>query len=106
MMCTINSKKVRVAVVGLQFGGQIAPIYRLHPNVEYVGICDTDEILLNVYGNKFNFERRFNNIYEILSTDEYDAVYILTPIHSHAGLSIDVLNSGKHCACTVPMNRQ
>ncbi|HBM80615.1 MAG TPA: oxidoreductase, partial [Clostridiaceae bacterium] len=96
------SRKVRVAVVGLHFGESFPIIYREHPDVEYVGICDKDEELLNRYGDKFGFERRYTNLDDILSGDEYDAVHIVTPIHTHAKLSVDVLNSGKHCACTVP----
>lgn len=97
------SQKVRIAVVGLQFGGSFPPIYMEHPDVEYVGICDVDKKLLDEYGNKFGISRRHSNIKEILDSDDYDAVHLLTPIHSHAKMTIDVLNSGKHCACTVPM---
>ena len=96
------NKKIRIAVVGLHFGESFPIIYREHPDVEYVGICDKDEKLLHNYGEKFHFSRLYTNINDILSSDEYDAVHIITPIHTHAKLSIDVLNSGKHCACTVP----
>ena len=34
--------KLRVAVVGLRFGGCFPDIYKDHPDVEYVGICDSD----------------------------------------------------------------
>jgi hypothetical protein len=43
----MSKKKINIAVVGLQFGGHFAPIYSLHPDVDNVGICDTDERLLN-----------------------------------------------------------
>lgn len=98
-----NNGKIRIAVVGLRFGGKFPPVYRDHPNVEYVGICDTDKDLLDKYGDKFGFKRQYSDITGILESDEYDAVHIVTPIQSHAKLSIDVLKSGKHCACTVPM---
>ena len=98
-----NINKVRIAVIGLQFGGNFPPIYEDHPDVEYVGICDTDKQLLKIYGDYFSFKRRHSDIDEILNSDEYDAVHIVTPIHTHANLTMDVLNSGKHCACTVPM---
>lgn len=98
-----NRKKLRIAVVGLQFGASFPPIYREHPDVEYVGLCDINEKLLNDYGDKFGFDRRHNSIEEILKSDDYDAIHLLTPIHSHAKLSVKVLEAGKHCACTVPM---
>jgi predicted dehydrogenase len=98
-----NNQKIRVAIVGLQFGGKFPPVYREHPDVEYVGICDTDKDLLAGYGDKYGIERQYPDINDILGSSEYDAVHIVTPIHSHARLSVDVLKSGKHCACTVPM---
>jgi predicted dehydrogenase len=94
--------KVRVAVIGLRFGGSFAPIYLDHPDVEHVGICDTNERLLYGYGEKFKIKRCHKSIDEVVKSDDYDAVHILTPIHQHAKQSIDVLNSGKHCAATVP----
>ena len=98
-----NTKKVRVAVVGLRFGGEFPPIHRLHPDVEYVGICDSDEALLARYGDKFGFERRHANFDDLLTGDEYDAIHILTPIHAHAPMTVAALEAGKHVACTVPM---
>jgi predicted dehydrogenase len=95
-------RKLRIAVVGLRFGGSFPPIYLEHPDVEYVGICDKDEKLLVDYGNKFGIERRHRDIAEVISSDEYDAVHLLTPIPMHGDQSIAVLDSGKHCACTVP----
>jgi predicted dehydrogenase len=100
---TKQNQKIRIAVVGLRFGGQFAPIYHAHPDVEYVAICDSNEELLNQYGDKFGFDRRYLNLDDILRSDEYDAVHIVSPIPMHAQHAVNVLNSGKHCACTVPM---
>ncbi|MDQ1913457.1 Gfo/Idh/MocA family oxidoreductase [Paenibacillus sp. GD4] len=102
-MSTPLPRKLRVAVVGLRFGGAFAPIYHAHPDVEYVAICDSDREKLDQYGEKFGFERRYTDLADILRSDEYDAVHLVTPIHAHAQQTLDVLNSGKHCACTVPM---
>ncbi|MEK5056933.1 Gfo/Idh/MocA family protein [Paenibacillus shunpengii] len=98
-----QGRKLRVALAGLRFGGAFAPIYHAHPDVEHVAICDPDETLLQQYGDKFGFERRYTDLQEILRSDEYDAVHLVTPIPMHAQQSIAVLNAGKHCACTVPM---
>lgn len=98
-----NQRRIRVAVVGLQFGAEFVPIYLHHPNVEYVGICDIDKERLNEVGEKFQVARRHTDLEEILSGREYDAVHLVTPVTLHAQHSIAVLNSGKHCACTIPM---
>ena len=40
---------------------------------------------------------------EVLKDETIDAVHLVTPIPLHADQSVAVLESGKHCACTVPM---
>src|SRR4051794_30300096 len=100
---TSMQNKVRVALVGLSFGAEFVPIYLHHPNVEYVAICDSNTTLLNEIGDKFSVERRFSDVADILKSDEYDAVHLVTPITVHAQQSVAVLRSGKHCACTIPM---
>ena len=40
---------------------------------------------------------------EILSYKSIDAVHIVSPIPCHEEQTVQVLNAGKHCACTVPM---
>lgn len=99
----MNRKRIKIALVGLGFGAEFAAIYRDHPDVEEVAICDTNPTLLQAYGDKYGFERRYTDIHNILESDEYDAVHLVTPIHSHGKLSVAVMKSGKHCACTVPM---
>ena len=38
-----DKKSLRVAVVGLGFGASFVPIYKDHPDVRSVAICDSDE---------------------------------------------------------------
>jgi len=95
--------KLRIALVGMGFGGEFVPIYLHHPDVEYLAICDTDETALNALGDRFGVERRCRDLRKIVESDELDAVHLVTPIPVHAEQTIAVLESGKHCACTVPM---
>ncbi|MCL1795447.1 MAG: Gfo/Idh/MocA family oxidoreductase, partial [Clostridia bacterium] len=95
--------KIKIGIVGLQFGGEFPPIYRDHPDVEEVILCDRDAELLNRYGNRFGFARRFTRYDEMLAESDIDAIHIVTPIHAHPEMTIRALNAGKHCACTVPM---
>ena len=96
-------RQLKVAVVGLRFGGAFPAIYAEHPDVAEVSVCDTDAGVLNEFAEKHGFKRRFNRVEDILAASDIDAVHLITPIHSHAQLTLDVLASGKHCACTVPM---
>jgi predicted dehydrogenase len=97
------NQKLNVAVVGLGFGAEFVPIYLDHPDVETVAICDLDEGRLQKVGDRFGIERRFRDVADVVASDEFDAVHLVSGIPDHARQALAVLNSGKHCACTVPM---
>lgn len=44
--------RLRVAVVGLRFGGSFPPIYLEHPDVAEVTICDINAQTLKAYGDQ------------------------------------------------------
>ncbi len=96
-------KKINVALAGLGFGAEFAPIYIHHPRVESLTICDQDAEVLQSAGDRFEVANRVADLREILSNDDIDAVHLVTPIPVHAEQTVAVLNAGKHCACTVPM---
>ena len=98
-----KSDKVRVALVGMGFGAAFVPIYLHHPDVACLGIVDSDEQKLRAVGDRFDVARRHTDLNEVLRSGEYDAVHLVTPIPLHAAQTIATLESGKHCACTVPM---
>ena len=98
-----KDKSIRVAVAGLRFGAEFVPIYLQHPNVEEVTICDSNQETLSAVGDKFQLNNRCASIQEIVDSDDIDAVHLVTPIPLHAEQTLAVLESGKHCACTVPM---
>jgi len=98
-----TDKKLSVAVVGMGFGAEFVPIYLEHPNVEQVAICDLSEERLQRVGERFGIERRIRDVREIIDSDEFDAVHLVSGIPDHAWQTVAMLQSGKHCACTVPM---
>jgi predicted dehydrogenase len=95
--------KIRVAVVGLGFGAAFVPIYLDHPDVASVAICDANPERLNKTADRFNIQKRFKDVAEVIQSDEIDAVHLVSGIPEHAPQTVAVLKSGKHCACTVPM---
>lgn len=95
--------RIRVALAGLGFGAEFIPIYLNHPNVEDLTICDTNKEVLSRVGDKFKVGRRVADLQQVIDSDDIDAVHLVTPIPLHAEQTIDVLEAGKHCACTVPM---
>lgn len=96
------NKKLKVGLVGLRFGGEFPPIYRDHPDVESVTLCELNKDMLKEYARKFSFEKTVDSFDELLASD-VDAIHVVTGIPNHAELVIKALNAGKHVACTVPM---
>jgi len=94
---------IRVAVVGLGFGAEFVPIYLRHPNVARVAMCDTDETRLREVGDRFRIPHRLRSFEDVIASSDLDAVHLVTGIPQHAEQTVAVLESGKHCACTVPM---
>jgi predicted dehydrogenase len=95
--------RVRIAVVGLRFGAAFVPIYRRHPNVEQVVLCDRNEPRLHEVGDRFGIPDRFTRLEDLLDADLCDAFHLLTPVPFHVEQTLSVLEAGKHCACAVPM---
>lgn len=99
----LNQPKIRIAVVGLGFGAEFVPIYKDHPDVESVAICDARSERLDRTAERFAIEQRFSDVEEVIASGAFDAVHLVSGIPDHARQAIAVLRSGKHCACTVPM---
>lgn len=99
----MKNGKLRVALVGVSFGAEFVPIYLKHPDVDSLVLVDTNEKLLNTVGDKFLLEERLTDFNAMLEDKTIDAVHLVTPPATHAPLSIQVMNAGKHCACTIPM---
>ena len=96
-------KKLNVVLVGLGFGGAFVPIYKDHPAVGNIGIFDTDTGRMEEFARTHGIQRQYHSFDEILRDKEVDAIHLVTPIPLHAEQTVAVLDSGKHCACTVPM---
>lgn len=95
--------RICIAVVGLHFGAAFVPIYQQHPDVAQVAVCDQDETRLHAVADRFGVVDRFTGLDEVLASDRYDAVHLLTPVPLHVEQTLAVLAAGKHCACAVPM---
>jgi predicted dehydrogenase len=96
-------KKVRVAIVGLNFGAEFIPIYQAHPDAEMVAICRRDKAGLDQVGDRYSIKSRYTRYEDLLADPNIDAVHINSPIPDHAPQSLAALKAGKHVACTVPM---
>ena len=95
-------KKINVALVGLGFGGAFVDIYKHHPNVESIKVYDPNIEHMNYMANALGVET-YPSFEAILADPAVDAVHLVSPIPAHEEQTVQVLEAGKHCACTVPM---
>ena len=99
----MGKDQLNVAVVGLGFGAKFVPLFLDRPGVESVSICDTDAERLGRVADICDVRETFTDVEEVLTSREIDAVYLAAGIPDHAKHTLAVLESGKHCACAVPM---
>jgi len=100
---SMSKRRINIAIVGLGFGAEFIPIYQRHPNANMYAICQRTREKLDVIGDAFGVEKRYQSFEELLKDPDVDAVHINSPIPDHARQSIAALKAGKHVACTVPM---
>lgn len=96
-------EKVRVGVIGLGFGKEFVPIYQAYPYSEVIALSRRNEKELNEAADEFGVKYRYTDWHDMLSNDEIDAIHVVSPILDHYEMAKEILKSGKHCACTVPM---
>jgi predicted dehydrogenase len=94
--------QVKIALVGLNFGSAFVSIYRDHPFVSDVVLCEQNQAVLDRVGDEHQIAARFTSYDALLADRSIDAVHLFTPVPLHAAMSLQALDAGKHCACAVP----
>lgn len=106
-----DSKRARVAIVGLGGRGTSLLTDLLATDAEIVGLCDVLEAPVNkaqaivsaagkgksetYFGNEHSFER-------LMKRNDVDLVIVSTPWKWHAPIAVAAMESGKHAAVEVP----
>ena len=94
---------VTVAVIGLGFGAAFLPLYLSHPQVSRVVAVDSDRDRLAQTAATFGIEQTSGDVREVLDDPAVDAVHLVTPVSTHADLTVTALDAGKHVGCAVPL---
>lgn len=98
-----SDKKVRVGIAGFGtcgFGAHFG--FQDHPNVEIVAVSDLIPERCKQLAEICKCKKTYSSCEEMIKDKDIDAVFIATDAPSHAPLSIEALNNGKHVACAVP----
>jgi predicted dehydrogenase len=100
---------ISVGLVGLgQFGRSFADLFKAHPAVDRIALCDGEPDRVRVYAEKEWWRDKFHPRDAYASLDEIcksdlDALVIITQPWLHAPQCIRALESGKHVYSAVPV---
>ncbi|HJA91516.1 MAG TPA: Gfo/Idh/MocA family oxidoreductase [Candidatus Eisenbergiella merdipullorum] len=97
------SSKLTVAVIGCgDFARNFVGLFKAHPYVEKVYVCDRIRSRAEEYSKKFQVEIA-DSFEEVLKRKDIQAVAIFAQRHLHGPLVISALKAGKHVYSAVPM---
>jgi predicted dehydrogenase len=123
-------RKIRIAVVGLNFGMEHLAALVLNPRFEIRAVCDSDPVKLGwLRGEPLRLDheaawyraqrtallervraqperlaetRLVSDYTALLEIDDVDAVILAVPIHLNAPFAVRALRAGKHCFASKP----
>ena len=95
-------EKMKIAVIGCgRFSPNFVPLFKAHPVVEKVYVCDLKKDREEDFANRFGVER-IESFEATLASDEINAVAIFTQRFAHGKMVIEALKAGKHVYSAVP----
>ncbi len=94
------SIKLGICGVG-NFAESFIPLFKVHPDVEQVVLCDLDAEKLAAKGEKFQITEHCSSLDALCATD-VDAIAIITQHHLHGPQAVQALKAGKHVYSAVP----
>lgn len=101
------AERIRTAIIGCGgiAGGKHMPALKAVGAADMVAFCDIIEPRAVDAKNRFGTEdaKVYTDYRELLKDKTIDAVHVCTPNISHAPITIDALNAGKHVLCEKPM---
>jgi predicted dehydrogenase len=94
----MSKAPIRIAVAGLRHGAEHLDHYRGRTDVEIAGLCDLDEQLLKEMGEEYGAspDALYTDFDKMLAQAKPDAVFVMTPVPTHAPLTIKALDAGCH----------
>jgi len=93
---------ISIAMVGLSaFSSSFVELYRDHPLVSRIALCDLDPQKLAAASAKFGISECYDSLEAVLASD-IEAVVIITQHWMHAKQAMQALKAGKHVYSAVP----
>lgn len=97
------NRKLTIAIIGCgDFAKNFVKLFKMHPFVEKVYVCDKIRSKAEGYGKQFRAEI-VDTFEEVLKRRDINAVAIFAQRHLHGPLVMEALKAGKHVYSAVPM---
>ena len=100
---------ISIGLVGLgSFGSTFAELFKAHPLVDRIALCDREPERVARFANKPSFQDKFSADDAYTSLDEIcrshvDALAIITQPWLHAEQAVQAMQAGKHVYSAVPV---
>ncbi len=97
-------QKVRWGIAGLgNIAHKFAEDLKLVPDAELTAVGSRNIDKAAAFAREHRVEAYYGSYLELFKSPEVDVIYIATPHTSHAQLSIQCMDQGKHVLCEKPM---
>ena len=97
-------QKLRIAFIGCgQFCQHFVPLFKAHPAVEFVAVCDKFRDRAEAFKERFGADLIFDSFDDVIVSSEINSVAIFSQRDLHGQMAIDALKAGKHVYSAVPM---
>jgi predicted dehydrogenase len=97
--------KIRVAVIGTSWWAEGAhlPGLRANPRVEVTALCGRNPERLAQMAARFGVPSTFTDHHRMLAEARPEVVFVVTPNHEHAAMTLAALEAGAHVVCEKPL---
>lgn len=94
---------MKLVVVGTGlWGRRLIPLFKLHPAVTHIALCDLDEAKLRATSREFDIPDTYPSLDAVCADSSVDAVVLVTQHWLHAPQAVAVLKAGKHVYSSAP----
>ena len=103
----LGGRRLKMASIGCGGMGRGATESLISAGCELVAVCDIDPSMFDYWEKKRPGIPKFTDYREMLRVmgDKFEVVQVGTPDHTHAYISIDCMNAGKHVYVQKPLAR-
>lgn len=99
----VGVSSMRIGILGTgEMGKTHANIYKRFPDVKIAGIAGRDGSKTREVADSLAI-RAHANAFELIHSDEVDAIDLCLPSAVHKEYAVEALNSGKHVFCETPL---